>query len=146
MSLEEKDNYFVAVKVFLLKDGKFFACKDVHGNWDLPGGRIKKDEFNTPIEKIIERKMFEELGGKIEYKIGKPVVVMRHERVEDTPGKPTIRIFSVGYEVTLLKGKPELSDLFTESMWIDPQNFNPEEYFEGGWLKGVQDYLALKNS
>jgi ADP-ribose pyrophosphatase YjhB (NUDIX family) len=146
VSLEEKEQYLVAVKIFLKRDGKFFACKDKYGSWDLPGGRIRKDEFDAPMEQIIKRKMFEELGDGIEYRIEKPVVTMRHERIEDAPGNPKIKIFSVGYEATLLKGEPVLSDLFTESMWIDPKHFEPEKYFEGGWLKGVQDYMAIKNS
>jgi ADP-ribose pyrophosphatase YjhB (NUDIX family) len=146
MSLEEKEKYFVAVKVFLERDGRFFVCKDVYGNWDLPGGRIRKDEFNTSLDQVIQRKMSEELGDAIKYKIGKPIVFMRHERVEDDPGNPTIRIFAVGYEATLLEGEPKLSDLFVESMWADVKTFQPEKYFEGGWLRGVQDYLAIKNS
>jgi len=146
MSLEEKERYFVAVKVFLERDGKFFACKDKYGNWDLPGGRIKKDEFNIPLHQVIKRKMSEELGGEIEYKIGKPLVTMRHQRVEDAPGAPTIRIFSVGYEATLLKGEPKLSDLFVQGIWADINTFQPEKYFEGGWLKGVEDYLAIRKS
>src|SRR3989344_1583799 len=135
MSLEEKDTYFVAVKIFLEREGKFFVCKDKYGSWDLPGGRIKKDEFDAPMEQIIKRKMLEELGDEIKYKIGKPIVAMRHERVEDAPGNPTIRIFSVGYEATLLSGEPKLSNLFVESMWADIKTFQPEKYFEGGWLK-----------
>jgi ADP-ribose pyrophosphatase YjhB (NUDIX family) len=146
MSLEEKEKYFVAVKVFLEKDGKFFICKDKYGSWDLPGGRIKKDEFNTQLDDVIKRKMSEELGDEIKYKIGKPLVMMRHERVEDAPGEPTIRIFAVGYEVTLESGEPKLSDLFTESMWADIKTFQPEKYFTGGWLKGVREYLAIRNS
>src|SRR3989338_7277881 len=117
--LDQKEQYFVAVKVFLERNGKFFACKDKYGSWDLPGGRIKKDEFNISLEDVIRRKMKEELGEEIEYKIGKPIVLMRHERVEDAPGNPTIRIFSVGYEATLLHGEPKTSDLFIESMWAD---------------------------
>jgi len=146
MSLEEKEKYFVAVKIFLERDGRFFICKDVYGNWDLPGGRIKKDEFNTPLDQVIKRKMFEELGNEIKYEVGKPLVMIRHERVEDAPGNPTIRIFAVGYGATLLKGEPKLSDLFTEGMWADIKTFQPEKYLAGGWLKGVQDYLAIKNS
>lgn len=146
MSLDEKEIYFVAVKIFLERDGKFFICKDVYGNWDLPGGRIKKDEFNTPLDQVIKRKMLEELGDEIKYEVGKPLVMMRHERVEDAPGNPTIRIFAVGYEATLLKGEPKLSDLFNESMWADIKTFQPEKYLAGGWLKGVQEYLAIRNS
>ena len=41
---EEKDTYFVAVKVFLEKGGKFLIIKDNFGDWDLPGGRLTRDE------------------------------------------------------------------------------------------------------
>lgn len=42
MELDQKDLYFVAVKVFLEKEEKFFIIKDGFGKWDIPGGRIKK--------------------------------------------------------------------------------------------------------
>lgn len=146
MSLEEKEQYYVAVKVFLEKDGKFLIMKDKYGDWDLPGGRIKKDEFASPIEDVIKRKMSEELGNEIEYKLGKSLLTMRHERVEAAPGNPTIRIFAVSYEAKLLNGEPKISNLFTESMWVDSKTFKPEEYFIGGWLKGIEEYLKIKNN
>lgn len=143
-----KDQYYVAVKLFLEKEGKLFIFKDKWGDWDLPGGRIRKHEFDTPIEKIIERKMKEEVGEQVVYKLGSPIVTMRHERTEQVPGdgtKPTIRIFAVGYAAELIEGEPRLGDHHIEMMWVDPISFNPERYFTGGWLKGVQDYIALKN-
>ncbi|MBL7045592.1 MAG: NUDIX domain-containing protein [Parcubacteria group bacterium] len=79
--MEEKDTYFVAVKLFLEDDGKLFIFKDKWGDWDLPGGRIKKDEFNAPLEEVIARKVKEELGEGVIYTLGKPEVLMRHERV-----------------------------------------------------------------
>src|ERR1700722_1007184 len=97
VNMNEKDTYFVAVKVFLEQDGKLLILKDNFGDWDLPGGRIKKDEFEVPLDQIIKRKMSEELGDNIEYTIGKPVVFMRHERQEAAPGNPTVRIFAVGF-------------------------------------------------
>ena len=57
MSTQEKDTYFVAVKVFLEQGGKLLILKDNFGDWDLPGGRIKKDEFSSPLEQILERKI-----------------------------------------------------------------------------------------
>lgn len=145
MSLEEKEQYFVAVKIFLEKDGRFFICKDKFGDWDLPGGRIKKDEFTSPLEQIIQRKMSEELGDGIEYVIGAPLVFMRHERVEAAPGNPPVRIFAIGYQATLTKGEPQLSAMHTESLWAEPKTFKPEIYFTGGWLQGVQEYLHIRN-
>jgi len=82
MSIEEKDTYFVAVKVFLEKDGKLLILKDNFGDWDLLGWRIKKDEFDVSLNKIIKRKISEELGNDIQYNIGKPIVFIRHERIE----------------------------------------------------------------
>ena len=144
MGTEQKDSYFVAVKVFLEKDGKLLILRDNFGDWDLPGGRIKKDEFDTPLEQVIKRKMSEELGDSITYTVGKSVVFMRHERVEHTEGNPTVRIFAVGYEATLESGEVQLSDRHPEILWVDPNNFKPENYFTGGWLKGVQEYLNIR--
>ncbi|MFA5987457.1 MAG: NUDIX domain-containing protein [Candidatus Paceibacterota bacterium] len=139
----EKDSYFVAVKIFLKKDGKLLILKDNFGDWDLPGGRIKKDEFETPLDEIIKRKMTEELGNDVQYVINKPVVFMRHQRIEQTLGSPTVRIFAVGYEGTMTSGKITLSERHPEMVWVDPTNFKPENYFKGGWLKGVQEYLDI---
>jgi ADP-ribose pyrophosphatase YjhB (NUDIX family) len=144
--MDEKDTYFVAVKVFLERDGKLLILKDNFGDWDLPGGRIKKDEFETPLDQIIKRKMSEELGDDIQYGIGKPVIFMRHERQESAPGNPMVRIFAVGYEGTLMGGEIKTSERHPELLWVDPKNFAPENYFKGGWLKGVQEYLAIRNN
>ena len=139
-----KDTYFVAVKVFLEKEGKLLITKDVFGCWDIPGGRLKPDDFETPLEDIVKRKMREELGEGIEYTIGKPEIFMRHERQEVAEGNPTVRIFGVGYIAQLNRGEIVLGKNHTEMKWVDPKDFKPEEYFNGGWLKGVQEYLALK--
>lgn len=146
MSTEQKDLYFVAVKVFLEKEGKFLVMKDNFGDWDLPGGRIKKDEFETPLEDVISRKMSEEVGNEIEYELGKPLLFFRHERVEQTEGNPIVRIFAVGYQVTWKNGEIKLSPRHTEMLWADPKTFIPEDYFKGGWLKGVREYIKIKKT
>ncbi len=142
--MSDKDTYFVAVKIFLKKDGKFLIMKDNFGDWDLPGGRLKADEFETPLEDIIKRKMLEELGDDVRYTIGRPVVFMRHERREAVPGNPTVRIFAVGYEGALTGGEIRISERHTELLWADPENFQPGSYFKGGWLRGVEEYLEIQ--
>lgn len=147
--LKYKDQYYVAVKLFLEKDGKFFVFKDKWGAWDLPGGRIRKHEFDTPLEDVIERKMDEEVGPQVKYQIGKPIVMMRHQRVEQLDGEsdnPTIRIFAVGYEAELLEGEPRLGDHHIEMKWVNIDDYKPEDDFAGGWLKGVQEYLNLRRN
>jgi len=145
MGIEQKDAYFVAVKVFLEKEGKLLILKDSFGDWDLPGGRIRKDEFEAPLEQVIKRKMSEELGDEIRYAIGKPAVFMRHQRAENVPGNPTVRIFAIGYEGILSEGEIHLSEMHSEMLWVNPNTFKPERYFKDGWLKGVQEYLDIRN-
>src|SRR3989344_4580233 len=128
MESEQKDTYFVAVKIFLEKNGKLLIIKDKFGDWDLPGGRIKRDEFEKPLEDIIKRKMLEELGINLQYTLGKPVIFMRHERVEVAPGNPVVRIFAIGYEATLTSGAVTLSERHHEFLWIDPETFKPEKF------------------
>ncbi len=58
----EKDLYNIAVKMFL-EDGKgnLLITKDRFGDFDLPGGRLLRSDFSVPLEKVVERKMGEEL-------------------------------------------------------------------------------------
>ncbi len=142
----EKDLYFVAVKVFLEQKGTLFIFKDRFGAWDLPGGRLRETDFQTPLGKVVARKIKEELGLAVRYKLGEPVVFMRHERMEHlTSGKKEKRrIFAVGYQAKYLSGKINLGKNHVASEWVALKNFHPEKHFTGGWLLGVQQYLKLK--
>lgn len=145
--ISQKETYFVAMKVFLEKDNTLFIFKDTFGDWDLPGGRVKKNEFETPLKDVIKRKMLEEVGDALVYELNeKPEVLMRHERIEASPGNPTVRIFGIGYRATWKGGEPKLGDHHVQMEWVDISTFKPEEYFIGGWLKGVQEYLAFRNN
>jgi 8-oxo-dGTP pyrophosphatase MutT (NUDIX family) len=83
----DKDLYFVAVKVFLREGEKMLITHDIFGAWDLPGGRIRPDEFDKPMEEVIHRKLHEELGVEVRYDLGEPVgVFFRVERIENSTG------------------------------------------------------------
>lgn len=141
-----KDLYYVAVKLFLRWGDKLLIMKDIFGEWDLPGGRIRKDEFKAPLEKVIKRKVKEELGTSVKYLLGKPVIFMRHERREAVlSGKPKSRIFAIGYEARYNGGKINLGWVHNKFEWVSIRKFKPEKYFKGGWLEGVKEYLKLKN-
>ncbi len=135
-----KDLYFVAVKLFLRDDKRLLITHDIFGSWDLPGGRIKKDEFDSPLESVIERKMGEELGKEVRYELGQPQVFFRVERLEHNTQK-MVRIFAIGYAATYLGGEIRLGDHHDRMEWVDVDSFKPEDYFTGGWLAGVQEYL-----
>jgi 8-oxo-dGTP pyrophosphatase MutT (NUDIX family) len=144
IDISQKDPYFIAVKVFLERANEFLILKDKFGDWDLPGGQIKKFEFETPLPDIVKRKMIEEVGDSVLYKLAPlPEILMRHERIEASPGNPTVHIFGLGYRATLESGEVLLSDSHTELLWVDKATFVPEDYFTGGWLKGVQQYLNI---
>lgn len=137
----DKDLYFVAVKLLLRNGSKLLITHDVFGDWDIPGGRIKKDEFDAPLESVISRKINEELGPDVKYTLGQPVVFFRHERKEQKLGE-MVRIFAVGYEAVYLGGAIRLGDHHDKLEWVDLDNFKPENYFTGGWLKGVKEYIG----
>lgn len=137
---KSKELYYVAVKLFLRDGDKLLITHDVFGAWDLPGGRIKKDEFNTPLEAVIERKVQEELGPDLKYELGKPNVFFRVERFEHGLEKQ-VRIFAVGYDAKYNGGKIKLWKYHDQMKWVDVKTFKPEDYFTGGWLTGVKEYM-----
>lgn len=148
MSSLQKDTYFVAVKVFLEKEGKLLIIKDIFNDgWDLPGGRLRKIDFNIPLTKVVQRKMREELGSHIKYVLGRPTVFFRHERIELPPdGKgEKIRIFAVGFKARFISGNITFPHYIEKTEWIKLKSLKPRRYFRGGWLKGVQEYLHIRN-
>ena len=142
---EAKDTYFVAVKILLRKGDRLLLTHDVFGDWDIPGGRIKPDEFETPLEDIIARKMREELGETVSYTLGEPKVFFRHKRIEHSSGQEA-RIFAVGYEASYESGEINLGTNHDKYEWVNVANFKPEEYLTGGWLKGMKEYLQSQLS
>ncbi len=137
----ERDLYFVAVKLLLRDGNKLLITHDVFGDWDIPGGRIRKNEFEAPLESVINRKVKEELGSDVKYKLGKPKVFFRHERKEQLLGE-IVRIFAIGYEANYLSGEIQLGNHHDRYEWVNVKTFKPEQYFIGGWLKGIQEYTS----
>ena len=141
--MENKDVYFVAVKAFLTDNfGKLLIMKDRFGDWDILGGRLKEHEFETPLEAVLERKVREEISDAVEYKLGKPVVLMRHERNEILPSgeREKRRIFAVGYATKYMGGEIKMGKNHEKYEWVDIATFEPEKYFTGGWLKGIKEF------
>ncbi len=98
--MEHKDLYYVAVKVFLINDAQeFLVTKDSFGDWDIPGGRLREQDFDVALENVVQRKMKEELGDQVLYTLGEPIVYMRHERNEFLANgdREKRRIFAIGY-------------------------------------------------
>ncbi len=143
MDIYDKDLYFVAVKL-LIRDGeKLLITHDIFGHWDLPGGRIKKNEFKSDLSAVIKRKILEELGEDFVYDCGKPILFFRVEREEYGLDMKKVRIFAIGYDAKYKGGEIRLGKNHDKYEWVDINNFEPEGYFVDGWLTGLQEYLSI---
>lgn len=143
--MENKDAYFVAVKMFLLdSEGNFLIIKDRFGDWDIPGGRLREQDFSVPLEAVAERKIKEELGEDVKYKLGGPALFMRHERDEILPSgeREKRRIFAIGYTAQYEGGEIKLGKNHEKHEWVPVKTFKPEDHFTGGWLKGIEDFQS----
>lgn len=135
-----KDRYNIALKILLRDGDKLLITHDIFKEWDLPGGRILPEEFEADFADVIKRKIHEELGGEVEYEIGDPKVFFRVERVEENG--ETARIFAIGYEAKYLGGEIKLGDHHDKLEWVEVKTFRADEYFTGGWLRGIREYQA----
>lgn len=135
----DKDVYFVAVKILIRDGDKLLIVHDVFDTWELPGGRIKKDELTIPIENIIERKVREELGQYVKYRLGEPKAFFRLERPEADLEK--VRIFAIGFEADYLGGEIILGECHDKFEWVDVKTFDPLARQDNGWMRGVKEYL-----
>lgn len=148
--LKGKELYLVAVKLLMRQGDKLLITHDIFDTWDLPGGRIRVDEFHKPLESVIERKVREELGPEVRYALAQPAVFFRVEREEHAltkqgtyvPSGQMVRIFAIGYEARYLGGEIKLGEYHDTMEWVNVKTFEPTKYFKGGWLAGVEEYLA----
>lgn len=145
MARDEKDLYYVAVKLFLRDNNKLLITHDIYGKWDLPGGRLLKSEFSRPLEAVIERKVREELGDEVRYVLGEPKAFFRVERREAGLDK-TVHIFGIGYEALYQGGEIKLWEHHDKLEWVEVSTFRPEQRFTSGWLEGVEEYLKKVRS
>lgn len=146
---EARESYHVSLKIFLNNSkGETLVLAAVDngtfaGYHDLPGGRIDKEEFNTPLLDILKREVEEEVGIKDIVINPKPIAVARHlilskftiEKNRDIP------VFYVFYEGRHLEGEPMISEEHKGVQWVNLREIELEKYFTSGILDGVKSYL-----
>lgn len=140
MHKTEKVRPFFAYKVFLRDNDKLLITHDIFGDWDLPGGRVQLGEFGGTQREVIARKLREELGDDVCYKVGEFQTIFQVRRHEHNLDQE-VQIVALGYAATYLGGVIRLGDHHDRMEWVDVTTFKPEDYFTGGWLLGVQNYL-----
>ena len=136
-----KDEYLVAVKLLLRDGDKLFIFKDQWGEWDIPGGRIRKDQFETNLEDVLAEKIKVELGPEVKYELGDIKATMRVQREEIGRNGAVVRIFAVGYEAKYLGGEIQLGEYCDKYEWIDLKTANLEDYrTPSSWVVQLKDY------
>lgn len=145
MEINGKDVYFIAVKALIRNGDKLLITHDIFKSWDIPGGRIKKNEFQKPLTDVLKRKLSEELGEDIRYEIGDLVATFSVER-DEVGIETSARIFAVGYEVKYLGGNINLGGNHDQYVWVDVNDFEPGSIFKDGWDKGLESYLFNSKS
>lgn len=137
-----KDEYLVAVKLLLRDGDKLLITHDTFGQWDLPGGRIRRDQFTTPLEEVLSGKITEELGADLKYELGDIKTTFRVEREEVGRGCEKVRIFGLGYEARYLGGEITLGEFHDMYESIDINSVNLEDYKSTtGWVHLLSDYV-----
>lgn len=136
-----KDNYLVAVKLLLRDGDQLLITHDIFSGWDIPGGRIRSDQFETPLEAVLSDKIEVELGADVRYQLGGIKETFRVEREELRQTVEKVRIFAVGYEATYLGGDIHLGKNHDKYEWIDLRSVNLKDYAApGGWVEQLAEY------
>jgi len=106
------------------------------GFYDLPGGRIDNDEFETSFSEIISR--------EIKYQLQqKPVAVGRHLiPASMTSSGKGVHILYLFFEADYRSGKITISDEHIGYKWINLKKIYLDEYFTSGILEGIKMYLG----
>ncbi len=152
MTEQKQDFYHVSLKLLLKNsEGHILILKvpeefsSMSGFYDVPGGRIDRDEFATKLESILRREIKEEIGDVDVHINLNPIAVSRGmihvSRCRDG-GKEDIHIFYVFFEADFKGGDVRISDEHAGHEWINLAKIDVKKYFMGGILEGIEMFLA----
>jgi 8-oxo-dGTP diphosphatase len=132
-------NYHAALKVLLQKGDEFLFLRQLpDSKLDLPGGRIDNVEYEIPLLDVLEREVREELGDKIEYTVGQPIMLYRRYYAARD-----YRIFIATYSGKYISGDIVLSEEHSGYEWINPKTyaFNQEDFYTKEEYDALADYF-----
>lgn len=149
--MKQKDLYQIALKAILKNEKQEILILSAvstgtfKGFYDLPGGRIDIDEFETDVTEILKREIKEELGS-INFAIKDiPVSYGRHRIPYNLSGDDMEKhVFYLFFEVEYLSGDIKISEEHTGYKWIDLKNIDLEKTFTSGILEGIKKYILIK--
>ncbi|NUM25379.1 MAG: NUDIX domain-containing protein [Candidatus Buchananbacteria bacterium] len=136
---QDPENFQVSLKILLKKNNQYLLLNVAKTDrvagmekFDLPGGRINRDELNLPFHQLVDREVKEELGPLITYKLRPDPVSLGQAIIPDfieiKPGETRSRFF-VLFEAEYLSGEIEISDEHSDYQWTDLQPNHIEQLF-----------------
>ena len=134
---------FQASLKILLRDtrGRYLILKSqstsryFHGKYDLPGGRINKNEMRVDFHKLINREIKEELGG-VKYKLRPDPVSLSKYRFPWEAERLYI-LFEAGY----ISGRIKISDEHISFKWVKLNRQNITKLFHPALLQLLENYF-----
>ena len=143
----EHQAFHVGLKAFIAKGEKLLILQDQEGFWELPGGRIEKNEIFDGLEKPLRREVVEELGSDFQYEVGdifytwirKPDPLQSPSDAVAYSGKD-LCIFLVGVLCTYKSGEPKLSPEHQNFKWITKEDVDVLE-FENTYKDAIKKYF-----
>lgn len=151
----KNDFYQVSLKLILKnKSGEILILKAVGdgtyaGFYDFPGGRIRRDEFETSIVEVLKREVVEEIGA-VDFEINQnPVAYGRHSipamaqprSIAAINQGEDIHVLYLFFEGNFLDGNIVISKEHTDYKWVKLEDLELEKYFKSGILEGIKMYL-----
>ncbi len=143
----EHQTFYVGLKAFIAKGDKLLILQDDEGLWELPGGRIEKNEIFDGLEKSLYREVAEELGDYFHYEVGrvfhvwirKPEFAASSSYAAEYRGKD-LCIFLVGITCEYKNGEPELSPEHQNFRWITKEEVD-KLVFENTYKDAIKKYF-----
>lgn len=142
----------VSLKIILInKKGYFLTLKSLYshprfaGKYDLPGGRINKNEINSNnFHALIVRETREEVGDNVKFKLrSNPVSLSQyHLTSRRHPGRDGA--LYILFEARYLNGKITISDEHLGYKWIKLNKNNIKKYFHQVLQNLLINYLDWK--
>jgi 8-oxo-dGTP pyrophosphatase MutT (NUDIX family) len=144
------DLFQVSQKLFIKNDrNELLILKSAHGwFYDVPGGRMDYQEFETPFLISLKREVEEELGRQVILDIHESPVALARVQLWDKQLNQYHyrRVFMVFYEADYQGGEIVLSEEHTCMQWVPIAEFNPKGLFKPGMEQAVFSYLERKRA
>ena len=141
----EHQTFHVGFKAFIADGEKLLILQDSEGLWELPGGRVEKQEIFKPLEEILARETAEELGKQFQYETGSVfhAWIRKPDPLENIA--PVYRdndfcIFLVGIRCTYKSGDVTLSPEHAGFRWITAEEVSSLQ-FENTYEHAIRKYF-----